>query len=112
MQLKINDYSDIVFEWIPYNQFSKIKETGKNNFLSFNWICGNEKIDSFIQDMQLKIDYYSDIVFEWIPYDQFNEIKEIGKGGFATVYSAIWKSGPLYLESYDGKCKRDASKKV
>src|SRR5438128_1812059 len=27
-QLKIN-YSDIIFEWIPYNQFNDIKEIGK-----------------------------------------------------------------------------------
>ena len=33
--------------------------------------------------------------FEWIPYNQFGNIEEIGKGGFATVYSAIWKDGPL-----------------
>ena len=45
--------------------------------------------------MQLKIDYYEDIVFEWIPYNQFSDIEEIGRGGFATVYSAIWKDGPL-----------------
>src|SRR5207248_2396237 len=30
MQLKINQYDDIVFEWIPYNQFSNIKEIGNN----------------------------------------------------------------------------------
>src|SRR5438874_13234362 len=32
MQLKINKYRDIVFEWIPYNQFSNIKEIGKGGF--------------------------------------------------------------------------------
>ena len=32
MQLKINKYNDIVFEWIPYNQFSDIKEIGKGGF--------------------------------------------------------------------------------
>ena len=32
MQLKINDRQDIVFEWIPYNQFSDIKEIGKGGF--------------------------------------------------------------------------------
>ena len=26
MQLKINKYDDIVFEWIPYDQFSNIEE--------------------------------------------------------------------------------------
>ena len=28
MQLKINDCKDIIFEWIPYNQFDGINETG------------------------------------------------------------------------------------
>ena len=32
MQLKINVYNDVVFEWIPYNQFSNIKEIGKGGF--------------------------------------------------------------------------------
>ena len=31
MQLKI-DYDDIVFEWIPYNQFSDVKEISKSGF--------------------------------------------------------------------------------
>ena len=45
--------------------------------------------------MQLKIDDQQDILFAWIPYNQFSNIEEIGKGCFATVYSAIWKDGPL-----------------
>jgi serine/threonine protein kinase len=49
--------------------------------------------------MQLKINHPSDIVFEWIPFNQFINIKEIGKGGFATVYSAIWKDGPLCYDN-------------
>ena len=33
MQLKIDEYNDIVFEWIPYNQFSDInKEIVKGGF--------------------------------------------------------------------------------
>src|SRR6266487_1790553 len=32
MQLNINNHNDIVFEWIQYNYFNEIKETGKNNF--------------------------------------------------------------------------------
>src|SRR2546421_3591427 len=66
----------------------------KGNFT--NWTSGNEKIDSFIQEMQLKIGHPRDRVFEWIPYNQFSDIKEIGKGGFATVYSAIWKDALIY----------------
>ena len=32
MQLKINGSHDIVFEWIPYNQFNDIKEIDKGGF--------------------------------------------------------------------------------
>jgi hypothetical protein len=33
-QLKISNYDDIVLEWIPYNKFNEIKETGKNGFIT------------------------------------------------------------------------------
>ncbi|EXX77632.1 Skm1p [Rhizophagus irregularis DAOM 197198w] len=185
MYMKIVDYNDIVFEWIPYNQFYQIKEIGNNGFMIAIWkdgplyysehykeytrdsnkevtlvylynsqdpikylinevytfpkniqtknygkgigkiygisqnpdksnyilvlsqISENEKVNDFIQEMQLNVD---DLSFEWIPYNQFNEIKEIGKGGFATIYSAIWKDGPL--KSQDVKYNRDSNKKV
>src|ERR1700722_10978655 len=32
MQSKINSHLNIVFEWIPYNQFNYIKEIGKGGF--------------------------------------------------------------------------------
>ena len=70
----------------------------------------NEKIDNIIQEIQLKTDNPTDIIYEWIPYDQFSDIKEIGKGGFATVYSAIWKDGPLYYAN--NKYKRNSNMKV
>ena len=69
----------------------------KGNFTT----SGNEKIDNFIQEIQLKIDNWEDIVLEWIPYDQFSDIKEIGRS--ATVYSAIWKDGPLTYGYKDTK---------
>src|SRR5205823_5110973 len=31
MQLKINYHNDMVFEWIPYNQFNNIKEIRKDD---------------------------------------------------------------------------------
>jgi hypothetical protein len=34
MQLKINDYGDIIVEWIPYNQFNEVKKIGKDNSIS------------------------------------------------------------------------------
>ena len=32
MQLKISSYADIVFEWIPYNQFDSIEEINKGDY--------------------------------------------------------------------------------
>ena len=62
--------------------------------------------------MQLKIDHPWDIVFEWIPYNQFSDIKEIDKGGFATVYSAIWKNGPLEYYANNEYYTRNSNYKV
>ena len=59
--------------------------------------------------MQLKIKDRQGIMFEWIPYNQFNSIKETGKNGFMTVYSAIWKDGPLCKEI---EYARDSNKEV
>ncbi|EXX74211.1 uncharacterized protein OCT59_003761 [Rhizophagus irregularis] len=190
-QLKINNYNDIVLEYIPYNQFNEIKETGKNSLITVysaiwndgplykkyshsdyirdsnkkvalkclynsqesidslineakkylteykafqllygisqnpdtgdyilvqnyaaNWISGNEKIDDFIQERQLKIKHYNDIVLEYIPYNQFNEIKETSNNGLITVYSAIWKDGPLYKNFGFEDYTRDSNNKV
>ena len=68
---------------------------------------GNKKINNFIKEMQSKRSSHDDIIFEWISYNQFDNIKEITKGYFATVYSAIWKDGPLY-ENHE----REPNKKV
>ena len=32
MQLKIKNMEDIIFEWIPYNQFNNIEEISKGDF--------------------------------------------------------------------------------
>ncbi|CAB4439856.1 unnamed protein product [Rhizophagus irregularis] len=76
-----------------------------------NW-SGNQKIDDFIREMHLKIDSYDNIIFEWIPYNQFDCIEEVGKGGFATIYSAIWKDGPLKCNYNKKIFKRDNYKEV
>jgi hypothetical protein len=62
--------------------------------------------------MQLNIDNYNDIVFEWISYNQFNEIKEIAKNNSITIYSAIWKDGPLRFNFEHQKYIRNSNKKV
>ena len=87
-------YTNIHQKWCKPCQIGNLK----GNFT--NWTSGNEKIDNIIQEMQLKINHPQNIVFEWIPYNQFSDIKEIGRGGFATVYSAIWKDGPLKYDYY------------
>ena len=75
-----------------------------------NRTSGNKKVDNLIKEMQLKISSYADIVFEWIPYNQFDSIEEINKGDYATVYSAIWKDGPLCYNNK--KYVRKSDKKV
>ncbi|GBC05106.1 hypothetical protein RclHR1_06030006 [Rhizophagus clarus] len=186
-QLKMNIYGNIVFEWIPYNQFDKIKETGKSShitvysamwkdgpleynyklmgytrnsnkevalkylhnsqdpigslinenkkhstnynaflalygisqdpntndyILALSWSSGNEKIDDLICEKQLKMDKYKDTVFEWIPYNQFNEIKETARSDYITVYSAIWKDGPLKYNDQLKKFTRNSNMEV
>jgi hypothetical protein len=81
--------------------------------LVFNWTSGNEKIDEFIQEKQLKIKEHDNVLFEWIPYNQFNKIKETGRNDLITVYSAIWKDGPLYKENiWDPNYTRYSNKEV
>jgi len=99
------EYTYVSRKWCKPCQIDNLKTT--------NLTSGNEKIDNFIQKMQSKINSKWDIVFEWIPYNQFSDIKEIGRGGFATVYSAIWKDGPLkYNSSSKEYCTKRLNYKV
>ena len=100
------DYTDVGNKWCKPCQINNFKE----NFTS--WTSENEKIDNFIQEMQLKINSSLDKVFEWIQYDQFDDIKEVGQGGVATVYSAIWKDGPLDYDKDNEEYTRESNKKV
>ena len=36
MQLKRSSHNDMVFEWIPYNQFNDIKEISKGDFATIH----------------------------------------------------------------------------
>ncbi|EXX63950.1 Mkk2p [Rhizophagus irregularis DAOM 197198w] len=40
MQLKIEKSSDIIVEWIPYNQFNNVKKIGKDGFATAIWKNG------------------------------------------------------------------------
>ncbi|GBB87991.1 hypothetical protein RclHR1_01450019 [Rhizophagus clarus] len=67
-----------------------ISQNPRKFFKLDKWKC------YFIQEMPLKIKSDYSIIFEWIPFNQFDNIKEIKKGDFDTVYTAIWKDGPLH----------------
>ena len=71
-----------------------------------------KKFNKLIQVMKLQINSKKDIIFEWIPYNQFDNIEEINKGDFATVYSAIWKDGPLCYDDDGTEYSRKSDKKV
>jgi hypothetical protein len=94
------------YRWCKPCQIDSLKE----NFI--NWTSENEKIDKFIQKKQLEVGHPQDFVIEWIPYDQFDKIEEINKSNFFTMYSAIWKNGPLYWDRYDMKYIRNSDTKV
>ena len=79
---------------------------------SFTWASGNKTIDKFIQEKRLKINEHDDIVLEWIPYNQFNEIEETDKNGSITVYSAIWRDGPLYYSYHNETYTRKSNKEI
>ncbi|CAB5329697.1 unnamed protein product [Rhizophagus irregularis] len=94
------------------------EEIESNNYLEYlkknfkSWTSGNEQIDNFVQEMQLNnIKGHHDIIFEWIPYNQFYEIKETKKNDFITVYSAIWKDGPLCKIFWSDKRTRSSNNK-
>src|SRR3954449_11847848 len=89
-----------IYEWCKSCQINNIKT---------NWTSENE---NFIQEMQLKIKDPRDIIFEWIPYNQLDSIKAINKGDYATVYSALWKDGPLQYNYAKKEYIRKSDKNV
>ncbi|PKC68446.1 hypothetical protein RhiirA1_457199 [Rhizophagus irregularis] len=83
------EYTILIYKWCKPCRINDLKA----NFV--NWTSGNEEIDNFIQEMQLNLDHiFNSSLFQWIPYNEFYDIKE-KKDDFYTVYSAIWKNGPL-----------------
>src|SRR5437764_9460563 len=62
MQLKINNFNEIVFEWIPYDQFNDINEIGKNSFATMClaiWKEGlleyNEETNEYERNLNQKV---------------------------------------------------------
>ena len=99
-----NQYTDITYKWCKLCQINEFKTKFTN------W-SGNKEINYFIQEMQSQFDY-SSFLFEWIPYNQFNNIKEIGKGHFTTVFSAIWRNGPLHYNKSKKEWTRESNEVV
>jgi hypothetical protein len=61
-QLTINYYNNIVLEWIPYYQFNKIKEAGKNDLItvySAIWmngpLCYNKQYKNYNRDSNKRV---------------------------------------------------------
>ncbi|CAB5375099.1 unnamed protein product [Rhizophagus irregularis] len=98
-------YTNAAYKWCNQCQTNLLKA----NFT--NWTSDDEKIDNFIKEMQLKFDYDS-YLFEWIPYDQFYSINEVEKNDFVTIYSAVWKDGPLYYDLSKKENLRESDKKA
>ncbi|CAB5378369.1 unnamed protein product [Rhizophagus irregularis] len=49
--MNINKYDDMPLEWIPYNQFNEINETGKNGLITvFSAIWKDKSIDILINE--------------------------------------------------------------
>ncbi|GBC11583.2 kinase-like domain-containing protein [Rhizophagus irregularis DAOM 181602=DAOM 197198] len=103
----VKKFLDDDYKWCRSCQLNTLEK----NFT--NWTSGNEKIDSLIQEKQLEINsYYDTTIIEWISYDQFDDIKELGKDEFSTIYSAIWKDGPLKYDINEREYSRKQNKKV
>ncbi|GES81003.1 kinase-like domain-containing protein [Rhizophagus clarus] len=140
MQLNIQNYNDIIVEWIPYDQLNDIKE-----IVALKNLCNSQNINEFLNEVKsyfFKVDdpshdinftpkiygisqnldtkdyiivledCYCENCVEWIPYDQFDDIKKIGKGGFSTVYSASWTNGPLQYREDHKKLERKCNEEV
>ena len=60
MQSRIDSYDDMVFEWIPYNQFNYVEETRKNEFVTvystkWKWVhYVMIYIQKYMKDIQIR----------------------------------------------------------
>ncbi|GBC42918.2 kinase-like domain-containing protein [Rhizophagus irregularis DAOM 181602=DAOM 197198] len=70
MQLEIDHPTDIIFEWIPYNQFEDIKEIRKGNLATATWKDGslywNSKNKEYLRysDEIITLKYFDSEEFE------------------------------------------------
>jgi hypothetical protein len=107
-----NGFSEICEKCDEITDNAQCKSCCVNYLKKFfkNVTSENEQIDNLILKRQLKISNFNNTIIEFIPYNQFNNIKEICKNSPITVYSAIWKDGPLLY--YNKRWTREFNKKV
>ncbi|UZO24698.1 uncharacterized protein OCT59_016993 [Rhizophagus irregularis] len=124
MQSKIDSVSDIIFEWIPYNQFIDIKKIvnesnilysakwkdgpiiynkykrkykrNPNQEIVFKYYYNTQYIDELLSEARKNANIKGYVnSLEWIPYNQFIDVKELRKYEFS---AAKWKNGQLNVE--------------
>ena len=62
MQLNINKYNDIIFEWIPYNQFSDIKEIGRGGFATVYSVTWKDGMMMEIRNIQENVNKITNLL--------------------------------------------------
>ncbi|RGB39973.1 kinase-like domain-containing protein, partial [Rhizophagus diaphanus] len=91
MQLKINNTDDTIFEWIPYNRFSNIKEIGKGGFATIYsaiWKDGPSSYNKYEYSRnQKKVALKQLYNSENITIEFLNEVKGYSIGIFENVLS-------------------------
>src|SRR5581483_1408173 len=69
-QLEIDDYEDIIFEWIPYNQFENIENMNNKN--SAVWKDGPLYYDD--NKMKLTRESNKQVILKYISQDNVDEL--------------------------------------
>uniref|UniRef100_U9TC83 Protein kinase domain-containing protein n=1 Tax=Rhizophagus irregularis (strain DAOM 181602 / DAOM 197198 / MUCL 43194) TaxID=747089 RepID=U9TC83_RHIID len=89
MHLKIDDYDNVIFEWIPYNQFAYIEEVGKGGFATIYSAIWKDGLLKFNYDKKIcRRDNYKEVALKCIDNshnitDEFlNEIKAYSITGY------------------------------
>ena len=68
--MKINNYNDIIFEWIPYNQFENIENMNNKN--SAVWKDGPLYYDD--NKMKLTRESNKQVILKYISQDNVDEL--------------------------------------
>jgi hypothetical protein len=77
MQLEINNYNNIIVEWIPYDQFDDIKKIGKNKlatFYSAKWKDGPLEYNNNTKKCERKPNSVKEITIKY-----FHNIQDISE---------------------------------